>query len=58
MPDIAMCSNETCPKRENCYRYKATPCIPFQNYSKFEWEHLDHEHGKEIYCTGFLEVIN
>lgn len=53
MPDIAMCQNETCPKREECYRYKATPCH-YQSYSNFEWEHRDHEHGKEVFCRDFL----
>lgn len=25
MPDIAMCKNETCPMRKNCYRFCAKP---------------------------------
>ena len=25
MPDIAMCRNKNCNKKETCYRYKATP---------------------------------
>jgi len=25
MPDISMCANETCPKKDTCYRYTATP---------------------------------
>ena len=25
MPDITMCSGEKCPKKEKCYRFKATP---------------------------------
>jgi hypothetical protein len=25
MPDIAMCKNKACPKRETCYRFTATP---------------------------------
>ncbi len=25
MPDISMCSGANCPKREDCYRFKAKP---------------------------------
>ena len=45
MPDIAMCKNEECPKKETCYRYKATPCC-YQTYSNFKYE-------KDIGCKWF-----
>ena len=37
MPDISMCKgvnndNVICPKREDCYRYKATPSEHWQSY--------------------------
>lgn len=25
MADITMCQNESCPKKEDCFRYKAEP---------------------------------
>jgi hypothetical protein len=25
MPDITMCCNETCPRKERCWRYTAPP---------------------------------
>ncbi len=25
MPDISMCKNESCPSKNKCYRYTATP---------------------------------
>lgn len=33
MPDITMCKDHDCPKREDCYRYKAAPSM-FQSYFK------------------------
>ena len=53
MADISMCANETCPLREKCYRFMVTPEGKYQCYADFEWEHLDHEHGKEVYCKDF-----
>lgn len=37
MPDISMCravneDHETCPMKDNCYRYKATPSGYRQSY--------------------------
>ena len=26
MPDIAMCSGDGCPQKEQCYRFTAQPC--------------------------------
>lgn len=34
MPDITMCKNKLCPKRQSCYRYRATP-DRLQSYSSF-----------------------
>ena len=42
MPDIAMCRNEKCPRKETCYRYMATPCEPGQCYGEFD--HKDCEY--------------
>ena len=36
MPDMTLCSNETCPLRESCYRFTATPDKLWQSYSCFE----------------------
>lgn len=35
MPDITMCSNETCPLRTTCYRFTATPNPRYQSFSFF-----------------------
>ena len=37
MPDITMCKNEACPKKEECYRYKANPSEQ-QSYAEFDSE--------------------
>lgn len=34
MPDISMCQNMTCPKKENCYRFTAAPGR-YQSYTSF-----------------------
>ncbi len=31
-PDITMCKGDNCPKRQDCYRYTATPCVYRQSY--------------------------
>jgi hypothetical protein len=36
MPDISMCNNQDCPKKETCYRFIAKPNI-HQSYTKFEF---------------------
>lgn len=35
MPDISMCANEECPKRNECYRFTATPSPYRQSYAVF-----------------------
>ena len=39
MPDISMCEGGDCPKKEQCYRFTATPCQG-QYYSPFykDWQ--------------------
>lgn len=49
MPDITMCQNKTCTKRETCYRYRAVPSDISQSYSSFY-----DVHG---FCKYFL-IIN
>lgn len=38
MPDITMCDNKECPKKESCYRFKATPNEYWQAYSTFKYD--------------------
>ena len=38
MPDISMCDNETCPIKETCYRYTATPNEFRQAYGDFQYD--------------------
>lgn len=35
MPDISLCSNFTCPLRNNCYRATAVPNEYMQSYATF-----------------------
>lgn len=32
MPDITMCTDESCPKRNTCYRFRAIPDKYMQSY--------------------------
>ena len=41
MPDISMCLNKECPKRNECYRYTAEPNPFRQSYSKFQYQDGD-----------------
>ena len=36
IPDITMCSSETCSEREKCYRAMAKPS-EYQSWSNFEY---------------------
>ena len=38
MPDIAMCLNEECPRKAECYRYMARPSEYRQSYMAFKAE--------------------
>lgn len=42
MPDISMCLNEKCIKKEKCFRFKATPNY-IQSYSEFIPEDNNYE---------------
>ena len=33
MPDISMCNNEECSKKDTCYRHEATPDPYRQSYT-------------------------
>jgi len=35
MPDMTLCSNRSCEKRESCLRYRAVPDMARQSYSRF-----------------------
>lgn len=35
MPDISMCTAHSCPMKEYCYRYTATPNPFRQSYASF-----------------------
>ena len=41
MPDIAMCNNKLCSKKETCYRYMATPNPYRQSYGMFNEKDCD-----------------
>ena len=47
MPDMTMCSNETCPLRESCYRFAHTPNKIGQSYACFEPQ-------RDVYCAMFI----
>jgi len=55
MPDITMCQNHKCPKRETCYRYTAEPSN-WQSYTVFTSDTVDNcyirdynaEHKKRV----------
>ena len=49
MPDIAMCKNDKCIKKNNCYRYKAKPST-YQSY--FAEDTLD----KEGNCKYYIPI--
>ena len=48
MPDITLCSNETCPINYKCYRFLAEPNKHWQSYSYFIPE--------DGVCKDFLPV--
>lgn len=51
MPDIAMCANSMCPKKEHCYRYKAEP-KRYQSYASFKYVMTDNG----AICDGFAPI--
>lgn len=48
MPDISMCSNFACPKRDHCYRYRAFPSGRRQAYAAFTLQNGE--------CLHFIHV--
>ena len=48
MPDIAMCGDDTCPSRENCWRFIAPPSDR-QSYMVFDRK------GKDR-CDAFMAL--
>ena len=42
MPDISMCMNEKCEKKDKCYRYTATPDEYWQPYCLFDEKDCTH----------------
>ena len=36
MPDIVMCRNPTCEKKNECWRYMAIPNQTYQHYMEFQ----------------------
>gem|GEM_PF-6467881 len=34
--DITLCTNKKCPKREDCFRFKAVSTSEWQSYARFE----------------------
>lgn len=51
MPDIAMCKNEECNIKENCYRYKAIPSCMQSYCSSFK----QNEKGK---CENYWQITD
>ena len=49
MPDISMCMNKECPKKNKCYRYMAVPNPFRQSYADF---------GKELPCDHYWPLAN
>jgi len=43
MPDISMCSSNTCPLKESCYRFTATPSPFRQSYGGFKYDEVTKE---------------
>ena len=48
MPDIAMCKNETCKLKKECYRYMAEP-------SKYRQAYADIKPNKKGECDYFIK---
>lgn len=50
MPDISMCDNISCPLKETCYRFKATPNPYRQAYADFKYDEVKKE------CNHYWEM--
>lgn len=55
MPDISMCSNNSCKLRGACYRYLAFPSLR-QSYSYFEPKAQDGECPYQMSTEGWGSV--
>lgn len=51
MPDIAMCLNNECPKRNDCYRYRAVANEYQQSYGPFKPD----DDGE---CKKFIDIAD
>lgn len=58
VPDISMCRSNTCPLKDLCYRFTATPSTFRQAYADFKydevtgkcnyyWDNLEHKKNQE-----------
>ncbi len=47
MPDISMCQDRDCPKRQSCYRFRAVPDGMRQSYMLVKYENG---------CEYFLKI--
>ncbi len=50
MSDITLCTNQTCPSREECYRFKSAPNPFVQAYGK-----MQPKEGEDR-CAFFMEI--
>ncbi len=56
MPDITMCNNRCCPRRNKCYRHVAEPGEYQQSY--FRFLDVDSEEQFAKYCGHYWEVAS
>ncbi len=52
MPDITMCSNDECPKKEDCYRATAKPNPLWQAWATFTFA-ISKE---DFFCSNFIPL--
>ena len=53
MPDITMCLNAACPRREQCYRFMATPESDLQSMTVFQ---PDSTHPDRFHCRFHMPM--
>ena len=54
MPDYALCTNDECQKKDNCFRFRAVPSEFMQSYAAFE----PVQKMSGISCDGFIPLYN
>lgn len=54
MPDITMCSNDNCIKKQECYRYTCNPNQYWQAYSTFE--PISNEENR-FKCKNYYPIV-